>query len=98
MPRTPKPPGTRMPSQVASSSATSPSVSRSLSTHTTSTRPPWCEPAGWSASLARAAGGGAGVVERLDRRQVRVGELVVLADQRDPHGIGGGLDPLHEAL
>ena len=40
-----------MPSQVASSSATSPSVSRSLSTQTTSTRPPWCEPAWFSASI-----------------------------------------------
>ena len=28
---------------------------------------------------------GAGVVERLDHRQVGVGELVVLADERDPH-------------
>ena len=64
-------------------SATSPSVSRSLSTHTTSTL----------AAVVRA-----GVVERLDHRQVGVGQLVVLADERDPHGVGGRLDALDEPL
>ena len=38
------------------------------------------------------------VVQRLDHRHVGVGELVVLADQRDPHRVGGRLDPLHEPL
>ena len=61
-----------MPSQVASSASTSPSVRRSESTQCTSTLPPWWIPR---------------VVERLDHRQVGVGELVVLADQRDAHGL-----------
>src|SRR5918999_2168550 len=39
---------------------------------------------------------GAGVVERLDYRQVGVGQLRVLADEADPHGRRGGFDPVHQ--
>ena len=82
MPRSPKPPGIRIPSH-CSSSSTDPSASVSDSIQRTSTLPPW-----WSAA----------VVERLDHRQVGVLELGVLAHQADPDLLARLVAALDQAL
>ena len=68
IPRSPKPPGIRMPSTPCSARARSSSLSVSESTHSISN----------AAAVLEAR-----VAQRLDDGQVRVLELDVLADQRD---------------